>query len=170
MKELLSYDRTKTTDKTNANCSALPLLSWEFYGSHLMDNHQFGQESAKLQKITKRWNTDYGLRKKLVFEQNVVIITDVQLRIVYTSANIEKLNGYTPDEVVGNTPKLFQGADTCPRTSSRIRAAIDKAKPFEEKILNYKKNAEPYYCVIKGYPVFDKKGSLINYIAFETAA
>ena len=106
----------------------------------------------------------------MVYEKNVVIITDPNLNIVFASANIYQLNGYTPEEVIGKTPKLFQGENTCTKTSKRIRMAIDKHQPFSERILNYKKNKEVYYCTINGYPVFNQKGDLVNYLAFETAA
>jgi hypothetical protein len=40
-------------------------------------------------------------------------------------------------------------------------------EPFEKKVLNYKKNGETYQCLIKGYPVFNSKGDVSHFIAFE---
>ena len=170
MKEFIAYDSIQSLSKESNKDISLPLLSWEFYGTHLGLNGQYAKERADIHKVTQNWNTNFDFQKQMVYEKNVVIITDTHLNIVFASANIYQLNGYTPNEVIGKTPKLFQGENTCTKTSKRIRKAINDHRPFSEQILNYKKNKESYYCTIKGFPVFNQKGDLINYIAFETAA
>ena len=97
-------------------------------------------------------------------------MTDVKLKIVFASHNIVNMNGYCEEEVLGKSPKMFQGEATNATTSSEIRKAIVEQKPFEKTVMNYKKNGDVYACIIKGYPVFNNKGELIHYIAFEKAA
>lgn len=170
MRELIVYDSIQSAPYKYLKHNSLPLLSWEFYGMHLGLNERYAKEKIELHKLTKNWNNQYDFQKQMVYDKNVVIITDTSLNIVFASSNIVHLNGYTPEEVIGNTPKLFQGRETCTKTSKRIRLAVRNREPFSEKILNYKKNKDIYYCTIKGYPIFNHKGDLVNYLAFETAA
>jgi len=65
---------------------------------------------------------------------------------------------------------MFHGEKTDLIVSNEIREAIILKQPFEKTVLNYKKNGETYICKIKGFPIFDLKGKLSNFIAFEKAA
>ena len=80
------------------------------------------------------------------------------------------MNGYHPDEMIGNSPTIFQGLKTSKRTTLSIKKAISNLKPFKEVILNYKKNGELYWCEIEAYPMFNKSGDFLNYVALERIA
>jgi hypothetical protein len=64
---------------------------------------------------------------------------------------------------------MFQGQSSSVLTSSKIRKQFN-CKPFEQTVVNYNKNGEIYICLIKGFPVFNIKGKLSHFIAFEKAA
>jgi PAS domain S-box-containing protein len=81
-----------------------------------------------------------------------------------------KMNGYIESEVLGKSPKMFQGHNSSKTTSSEIREAIQSERPFVKTVVNYNKNGEIYVCLIKGFPVFNLKGKLSHFIAFEKAA
>jgi PAS domain S-box-containing protein len=102
--------------------------------------------------------------------EEVVIVTDSKLEIVFASHNMTKMNGYVEEEVIGRSPKMFQGNASSRVTSSEIREAIQLQQPFEKTVVNYNKNGEIYICLIKGFPVFNVKGKLSHFIAFEKAA
>jgi hypothetical protein len=80
------------------------------------------------------------------------------------------MNGYLPNEVIGKSPKMFQGKKTCPKTSQEIREAINAAVPFEKDVINYSKNGNIYNCQIKGLPIFNTLGQLTHFMAFEKVA
>ncbi len=170
MKEFIKYDEMMTGYYESISSHTLPLSSWEFYGEHIASLSNFKEDLDILRKISKKWNFDKNYQKELVDKKSVIVITNPDLKIVFATHNIEKMSGYTPDEVIGNSPKMFQGKDTSNETSEEIRDAVNKQQPFEASILNYKKDNSTYFCKIKGFPVHDKRGKLINYIAFETAA
>ena len=100
-------------------------------------------------------------------DETIIVVTDVNLKIVFASKNIIKMNGYLPSEVIGKHPKIFQGEATNLETSKQIGLAIKNQKPFKQVITNYCKDGSLYKCEIQGFPVFDKSGVLINFIAFE---
>ena len=125
----------------------------------------------KLDVIASKYKwvqNDWDFKNSL--QEEVIIVTDVTLKIVFASHNIVNMNGYREEEVLGKSPKMFQGKVTNQTTSSEIRIAILEQKPFEKMVMNYKKNGDVYACLIKAYPVFNIKGELSHYIAFEKAA
>ncbi|KAA1243925.1 PAS domain-containing protein [Aquimarina sp. RZ0] len=170
MKEFAVYDQMMAQYYKSISTHILPLFSWEFYGEHFSAMSSFKEDLEMLKKITQKWNFDRNYQKELINKKSVIVITNTKLTIVYASHNIEKMNGYTPEEIIGSSPKMFQGANTCNQTSKMVRQAVKKQQPFEVSILNYKKDKSTYVCNIKGFPVLNKRGKLVNYIAFETAA
>jgi transcriptional regulator with PAS, ATPase and Fis domain len=81
-------------------------------------------------------------------EEEVVIVTDAKLEIVFASHNMTKMNGYIEEEVLGKSPKMFQGDNSNLTTSSET--AIQLQQPFEKTVVNYNKNGEIYIC-LKGF-------------------
>jgi hypothetical protein len=80
------------------------------------------------------------------------------------------MNGYDYKEIIGKSPRMFQGELTSVESRKNIKIAVEKKLAFKQNIINYKKNGETYICQIEAYPKFDKNGNFVNYIAFETAA
>ena len=161
--------KTKYFDSLKRN--AIPLISWEFSNSFQKQIKNIVLDTHRISNLAqdKKWkNVNWNFRNKL--EEKVILITDSKLNIVFASHNMRKMNGYVENEVLGKTPKMFQGKETVLNTSSEIREAIALRKPFVKQVLNYKKNGERYYCNIEGFPIFNKKGELVNFIAFEEAA
>ena len=152
--------------------NAVPLISWGFSASYQSEIKNIVLDSNKILNLAhnQKWKneTEWDFKNKL--EEKVILITDAKLNIVFASHNMNKMNGYVEKEVLGKTPKMFQGTGTILATSSLIREAIALKQPFEYQVLNYKKNGKPYYCNIEGFPVFNNKGDLVNFIAFEEAA
>ena len=148
-----------------------PILSWNFHHEYLDKEKQIYTDCSKLNLIasSNKWKeNDWDFKNKLKAE--VVIVTNAKIEIVFASHNLSKMNGYVEQEVLGKNPKMFQGVESSLDTSSEIRNAIQLQLPFEKTVLNYNKNGETYLCLIKGFPVFNIKGELSHFIAFEKAA
>ena len=62
---------------------------------------------------------------------------------------------------------MFQGPETSKTVLKEIREAIKLQVPFEKTIQNYRKDGRTYNCQINGVPVFNLKGKLTHFIAFE---
>lgn len=148
-----------------------PLLCWDFYAEQFdkVKTHVF--EKSFLLKMSQKmaWaiSTDFIHN---IPQDTVVVVTNPKLEIVFVTENMQGLNGYKPEEVIGGTPRMFQGKDTCVKTSKEIGLAIKAQKPFEKTVLNYCKDGSIYICHIQGFPIFDKKGNLTNFVALERAA
>lgn len=149
-----------------------PLLCWDIYieGYHrkmrMLDSFQ------QLNNFSKRnaWKVEWDIEKHLLVEQKVILVTDLSVLIRFASQNINEMNGYEAAEVIGKSPKIFQGKNSSIQTQSEIREAIIKRIPFSGAIINYRKDGTPYNCMLEEYPVWNKKGHLVNFIAFEKVA
>lgn len=118
----------------------------------------------------KNWNSKENFHEIVHKSNKSLLITNANLEIVFASENITKMNGYSPFEIIGKSPKIFQGVLTSEKAKKSIREAILKLKSFKKVILNYKKDGSTYLCEIEAYPKFNQKGNFINYIAFEKEA
>lgn len=143
-------------------------------GTHLPFTHfdffvQPRPEKADFEAIQESW-TEKTTYNSFLLSKKAAIVTDASLKIVYASTNIIKINGYEITEVLGKSPKMFQGIGTDSKVTNRIRKAVLNGEPFKEVILNYKKDGQEYWCDIEGLPRFNKDGVLTHYIAFEEVA
>ena len=141
----------------------LPLVSWDFFGSQNF-------EINKLNAIQKKWKSKVNFREINELSKREIIITNLNQEIIFASQGMAVMNGYQPFEIIGKSPKLFQGKLTSEKSKNNIREAIKNQHPFKEVILNYRKDGTTYFCEIEGFPKFNNKGELINYIAFERIA
>ncbi|MEO4049179.1 diguanylate cyclase [Pseudomonas sp. CAU 1711] len=106
--------------------------------------------------------------------QDIVIVTEAdQLdrplgpKIVYVNKAFEQLTGYSAEEVLGETPRLLQGQDTDAATTARIRAALERREPCQEKILNYSKSGQPYWLELHIIPLKNRFGDVTHFAAIE---
>lgn len=171
MEGLREYENAIALYNKRLSIKTVPVCSWEFHNEFLSSVKNFFIDVDRLNAMAlqNKWApNNWDLEETL--KEEVVIVTDNNLRIVFASHNIKKMNGYDETEVLGNSPKMFQGQVTDLNTSNEIRKSILNQEAFEKTVLNYKKNGDVYVCLIKGYPVFNNKGQLTHYIAFEKAA
>lgn len=169
MDEIKNYDTAAHKFYNSQIISSLPLISWDFHATHFQKvckDHADVFQLKKLAQINK-WSTPLEWDDKLIREGFVIVVTDSHLKIVHATQNIVEMNGYMPREIIGKKPKMFQGKDTCMQTSEEIGQAVRQRKPFEAVVLNYRKNGSSYKCWIKGEPIYDIYGEVVNFIAYE---
>ena len=91
--------------------------------------------------------------------------------IVYANASFTRITGYTLEEVQGQNPRfLHRGRDVRVDVGRAImRSAIKNFTPWKVEVINYKKNGEPYWAEVSGFPVFDKsKNKYSHWVAIQT--
>jgi PAS domain S-box-containing protein len=147
---------------------SLPIMAWEFHCEYLRELKAILTDLKKMKKISDQfsWN-DVNLDIKDRIQEEVVLVTDVNLKIVFASNGLKKMTGYKEEEVLGKTPRMFQGPTTCKTAVEEMREAVKLQIPFEKTIQNYRKDGRVYKCKINASPVFNIKGKLTHFIAFE---
>lgn len=171
MLELKDYDNGFFRYESNLGTKKMPLVAWDLYSGFLNRLNQIitDQNQLKILARSNKWETDIDLNKAIDAD-TVVVVTCTNLNIVFSTRNMVQMNGYQPEEVLGKSPKMFQGEATCRQTSKEISLAVKNQMPFEKTITNYCKDGSVYQCHIKGFPVFNRSGELTNFIAFEKVA
>nr|WP_315220189.1 PAS domain-containing protein [uncultured Flavobacterium sp.] len=169
MDTLVKYNFSSKEEISSRN--SVPILAWDFHYESVNELKAVNEDLKKLDEFSSkfRWNTEkFNIKQRI--SQEVVIITDVEQTIVFASNGILNMTGYSKEEVVGQKPKMFQGSSTSPTVRKEIRKAIELSVPFDKTVINHKKNGSTYKCKINCFPIFNVKGQLSHYIAFERAA
>ncbi|HEY8049304.1 MAG TPA: PAS domain-containing protein, partial [Ramlibacter sp.] len=114
-----------------------------------MRGYPFGGGMAvHLRDVTARHKSQELLRlleSSIARLNDIVIITEAGPfsepgpRIVFVNEAFEQRTGYTPEEVIGRTPRLLQGAGTQRSELDKIRAAMEQWQPARVDLINYKK-------------------------------
>ena len=170
MKDLKNYDNAVFKFRKRLNYMSLPILSWDFYIQSFDAIKRSAQDMDSLLELASAnsWKIDTDLLdEKLKANKNVVVVTDSKLNIVFATRNIWDMNQYHPQEIIGQKPKMFQGSKTSNTSLKIISDAIKENRPFETTVINYRKDGSTYKCWIQGQPVFNEKGKVVNFIAFE---
>ena len=104
---------------------------------------------------------------------DIFLITEAKLldepgpRIVYANDAITRLMGYRPEEVIGKSPRVFQGAGTSRSELGRIRAALEARAPVRAELINYAKNGSEYWTELDIAPIVDHEGSATHFVAVQ---
>ncbi|WP_158639036.1 PAS domain S-box protein [Elioraea rosea] len=112
-------------------------------------------------------------RRAVDASNDLVIITDAaQLDepgpvIEYVNPAVLAQTGYSVIEVLGRTPRLFQGSETSIEARQAIRAALLAGRPVRQEIVNHRKDGAPYWSELSISPVRDADGSPTHFIAIQ---
>jgi PAS domain S-box-containing protein len=169
MNEIQHYDKAANKFYKAQHFNLFPITTWDFFAEQFKITGEGLNDIVRFAKLAEenKWDTTVSFKDEILNKNHIVVVTDASLNIVHASKNIYLMNGYSSEELMGKKPKMFQGKLTCQKTSLKIREAIQEQRPFETTILNYRKDGSTYNCWIKGSPIKDTTGKVVNFIAFE---
>lgn len=104
---------------------------------------------------------------------DIVMITDARPvdfpgpRIVFANQAFERRMGFTAGDVIGQTPRILQGAGTSPAERARIRAALEAGEPVRATLDNYTRDGERVVLEMDIAPVHDEAGVLTHFVSVE---
>ena len=87
--------------------------------------------------------------------------------ITYVNHAFTKTTGYSPQEAIGNTPRMLQGEKTDKTTLKELKQALRNNQPYKCEIVNYNKSGDNYMLEINMFPVKDLNGEVKYYAAIE---
>ena len=88
-------------------------------------------------------------------------------RVLYVNPAFERMTGYAAEEVLGKTPRMFQGPKTNEATLRRIRLALDAREPTRAQLSNYRKDGTVIDVEISIVPVADEHGMYTHWFAIQ---
>lgn len=102
-----------------------------------------------------------------VFEstQEGVLVTDPQQRIVHVNPAFSRITGYSNEEVLGQTPKLFASGKHDATFYQQMWLALQEKGEWSGEIWNRRKNGEIYPQWQNLRCIHDNQGKLSHYVA-----
>ncbi len=88
-------------------------------------------------------------------------------QILFVNPAFTAITGYEPEDVLGRTPRMFQGPATDPGFRARIRAALSRGDSFKGETINYRKDGVPYSVELHISPVRDNTGAITRFVAIQ---
>ncbi len=104
---------------------------------------------------------------------DLVIITDADLVrpdgpcIIYVNQAVLTTTEYGEEELIGRSPKIFQGARTDNATKARMRDNLHAGLTVQETVLNYTKSGRPYWVELHIAPLRDQKGAVAHFLSIQ---
>jgi diguanylate cyclase (GGDEF)-like protein/PAS domain S-box-containing protein len=121
--------------------------------------------------------TDHALRvtletrdRALTAATSGVVIADATqpgLPIVYVNPAFERLTGYSASELTGRSCNLLQGEGTDPAAVRQMISAIRESRECRVTLLNFRKDATPFWCEVHLSPVRDAQGRVVQYVGVQ---
>lgn len=101
-----------------------------------------------------------------------IVITTAELdrpgpRILYVNPAFTLMSGYLEEDVIGGTPRMFQGPQTPPEFRMALRQTLSCGEVFEGETINYRKDGEPYIVEVNISPVSDFEGRITHFVAIQ---
>jgi len=118
--------------------------------------------------MLKKANFEMMLFKTAVEKSyNHIIITNIDGKIVFANAAVERMTGYTVSEVMGQTPAIW-GKQMSPEFYERFWDIIKvQHKPFHGEIINKRKDGTLYRAIATVSPILDNEQNLLGFIGVE---
>ena len=89
-----------------------------------------------------------------------VVITDEEGTILYANGAVAEISGYSKEEIIGNTPRLFKSGYHTKEFYERLWKTIKSGQIFQYVFVNRRKNGELFYLDQSIVPVSLGDGSL----------
>jgi two-component system, LuxR family, sensor kinase FixL len=101
-----------------------------------------------------------------------IIITGAQLdepgpRILYVNELICQITGYAEQELLGKTPRIFQGEGTSGAAMAHIRTQLSAGRSCQVELTNYRKNGEAFINELWIRPHHDSDGNISHFISIQ---
>lgn len=115
----------------------------------------------------QRESTDKRLNQaKIAFDSasEGIMITDEKIRIVAINKGFTEITGFSEDEVLGSTPKIFQSEKHDEHFYQNMWSTLEKEGRWRGEILNIRKNGESYPEWLTITAVKDSEERILNYI------
>ncbi|KAJ7082691.1 hypothetical protein B0H15DRAFT_436751 [Mycena belliarum] len=88
--------------------------------------------------------------------------------IVLVSDGFVDVTGYPKTQIIGRNCRFLQGPGTPPESVQRIRDGLNSGKGCTELLLNYRRDGDPFYCLLCIIPVRDASGAIVYFIGGQT--
>jgi len=156
------------SEEESTKTAYAPLFCWDIANPALARRILIHEDLFALNKLIELYNWSLDLKiKQLLVDNYTMIVTNLNQEITWVSNGFESMTGYTSKEVAGKRPSFLQGKKTNLKSKTLIREKLTNFENIEIKILNYRKDGEAYWCMVKIHPIRTKNNVVTHFIAIE---
>jgi diguanylate cyclase (GGDEF)-like protein/PAS domain S-box-containing protein len=87
--------------------------------------------------------------------------------IVYANPAFVRMTGCKLSEMLGRSPRIFQGPETDLKLMAELREEVRHGRPAHACVVNYGRSGMPYWVDMRVGPLRDHKGNVTHYVAIE---
>jgi len=140
---------------TQEDVTEFRLAQEELEKSHTYLEARIKERTQQLQKLS------------LAVEQspNAVFITDLHGTIEYINPKFTDLTGYTPEESIGQNPRILKSNETPRELYSDLWKTIRKGNNWKGEIKDRRKDGSHFWAFETIAPVKDENGFVTHYVA-----
>ena len=88
-------------------------------------------------------------------------------KILYVNEAFVRHTGYSPEEVIGQHPRMFNGENTQRDVLERIGRTLKNWQPIREELIIYTKNQEEIWIEQEIVPISNDKGAYTHWVAIQ---
>ncbi|MGO9118404.1 MAG: PAS domain S-box protein [Desulfomonilaceae bacterium] len=125
---------------------------------------------AWVKDISKKKRTEETQRRLATVVQQAseaVVIMDANNKVQYVNPAFEKITGYSLDDVIAQTPKIWKEAAHDDLLYQRIWETVSSGEVWRGQLTNRRKDGTSYLEDVTVSPVRDTSGQIINYVAIK---
>ena len=130
--------------------------------------HLIDYISNNLQEQRRKFEEEKFLFDEFFKAVNSVIIiskTDPQGIITYVNKKFEEISGYSKEELVGKSHNIIRDPNAEDAIFQDLWATIKQGRVWEGILSNRAKDGSIYYVKTHIFPIFDKRGKIVEYLA-----
>jgi len=129
-----------------------------------------------IQDITKQKEEEQRLKlleTVITQSKDSIVITEANSadskipKIVYINPAFSKMSGYSSDEVLGKTPKIFKGPKSNSGELKKLLNAIRRGEECLIETINYTKSHNEYWVRLSMIPIFNQEGDISHWISIQ---
>ncbi len=94
-----------------------------------------------------------------------VVIADRSGRIEYVNKAVEEITGFSKEEIVGKTPRIWKSGIHNIKFFENLWKTILSGKPYRSVFINRRKDGEVFYLDQTITPVKDSSGKIVRFIS-----
>jgi len=99
---------------------------------------------------------------------HAVYITDTDGHIEYVNPAFEEMTGYSPGEVIGQTPAILDAGVHEDAYFETLWNTIESGDIWNEEIINERRSGDIYHARQTIAPLYDEEGDVDGYVAIQT--
>lgn len=113
------------------------------------------------------------LESVVINAKDAILITEAEPidrpgpRIVYCNPAFLEVTGFSETEVIGQTPRILQCAETSRETLDQIRHALSHWQPVEVELINTRKDGSRFWVELSIVPVANEKGWFTHWVSVQ---